>query len=333
MSDHPTLGDIACYPYVAVGHEGGVPYSDHSAVQAWIGRGERLSRVPRHAFGGAGASIRNGIMTTLFWLAGLYLLICAGGLLINRHFIYSPNPTRAAPAESGLEDVEEVVLEANDGTKLIAWYAAARDGKPTLLYFTGNGGFAGNRANKIATFMQDGYGVLLLNYRGFGGSGGRPTEAHNIKDALLAYAHLMRRGIVPEDIVLYGESLGTGVAVQVAAQRPAKAVVLEAPLTSVPDVGRQTWWFLPLRLIITDQYRSIDRIGAVHMPLLIVHGEQDRTIPASQAKALFAAANEPKKLVLFPEAGHNDLYDHEVWATIRAFVGDLSFTHLPPKSE
>lgn len=271
-------------------------------------------------------------MNILLWLAGLYLVICLGGVLINRHFIYVPNPTRVPPGEAGLPEVEEIELEANDGTKLVAWYLAAEQGKPTLLFFTGNGGYAGNRASKIATFKQDGYGVMLLNYRGYGGSGGRPTEAHNVKDALTAYAFLMRRGVKPEDIVLYGESLGTGIAVQVALQRPSKALVLEAPLTSVPDVGRQTWWFLPLRLIITDQYRSIDRIGSVRVPVIIVHGERDRTIPVAHARRLFEAANEPKKLSLFPEADHNDLYDHDVWATIRAFVGDLPSSHLIPKS-
>lgn len=270
-----------------------------------------------------GASDRNSMMNILLWLAGLYLVVCLGGVLINRHFIYAPNPVRAAPAEVGLRGVEEVELEAADRTKLVAWLMAAASGRPTLLYFTGNAGSPSSRADKIRSFQRDGYGLLLMNYRGFGGSEGRPTETHNVADGIAAYDWLRRRGYEPKDIVLYGESLGTAVAIQIAKQREAKALVLEAPFTSTVDVGRRTWWFLPLNLILTDQYRSIDHIRGVRRPVLIVHGERDTTIPVSQGRALFEAAHEPKKLVLFKEAGHSDLYDHNVWATIRAFLQDL----------
>jgi fermentation-respiration switch protein FrsA (DUF1100 family) len=120
--------------------------------------------------------------------------------------------------------------------------------------------------------------------------------------------------------VAYGESLGTGVATRLALLRPVKALVLEAPFTSVVDVGRQVWWFLPLRLVMTDQYRTIDRIGSVKAPLLILHGARDSMIPVTQARQVYAAANEPKTLAILRRGDHNDLFDHGAWGKVTAFL-------------
>jgi len=205
--------------------------------------------------------------------------------------------------------------------KLIGWYLPARRGKPTLLYFTGNSGSAANRARKIEAIAATGHGVFMLNYRRFGGSQGWPTEANNIADAVAAHAYLQKElAVAPRNIVAYGESLGTGVATRLALQRPVKALVLEAPFTSVVDVGRQVWWFLPLRLVMTDQYRIIDRIGSVKVPLLVVHGARDSLIPVNHARAVYAAANEPKTLAILRRGDHNNLYDHGAWAKVEAFL-------------
>jgi uncharacterized protein len=162
--------------------------------------------------------------------------------------------------------------------------------------------------------------VFMLNYRRYGGSGGWPTEENNAADAKAAFDQLRALGVAERDIVAYGESLGTAVATRLALQRPVKALVLEAPLTSVVDVGRQAWWFLPLRLIMTDQYRTLDRIGSVRVPLLIVHGARDSLIPVTQARELYAAANEPKTLSILRQGTHNDLFDHGAWEKVLAFL-------------
>ena len=170
--------------------------------------------------------------------------------------------------EAGLLGVEEVVFKAADGTKLIAWHLPARGTKPTLLYFTGNSGNVANRAGKIRTIAADGYGVFMLNYRRYGGSEGRPSEPRITADAVSAYDYLRGLGVAPHDIVAYGESLGTAVATRLALQRHIEALVLEAPFTSIVDVGRLMWKGFPLSLIMADQYRTIDRIGEVKVPLV-----------------------------------------------------------------
>ncbi len=181
-------------------------------------------------------------------------------------FMYFPDPARIPPAEAGLDGVEEIELAAGDGTTLVAWYAPAKDGKPTILYFHGNAANAANRAPKIDMMLEDGFGVFYLNNRGYGGSAGSPTEANNVADAIAAYDRSGGLGVPPSSIVAYGESLGSGQAVRLAAERPVAAVVLEAPLTSTVDVARPVYFWLPLSLLITDQYNVERDITRRHGP-------------------------------------------------------------------
>jgi uncharacterized protein len=256
-------------------------------------------------------------------LAGIFALIVGVGRLLHRYFIYIPDPARVAPRDAGLAGVEEVAFKAADGTKLIAWYLPSRGPKPTLLYFTGNSGNVANRAGKIRTIAADGYGVFMLNYRRCGGSEGRPTESRIAADAVSAYDYLRGLGVTPHDVVAYGESLGTAVATRLSLQRHVEALVLEAPFTSIVDVGRLMWKGFPLGLIMADQYRTIDRIGAVKVPLFILHGARDAIIPLGQARHVFHTANEPKTLAVVPQAGHNDLFERGAWEKVREFLAAL----------
>ena len=257
-------------------------------------------------------------------LVGIFALFCIVARLLHRYFVYVPDPTRVAPKDAGLSDVEEIVFKATDGTRLIAWYRPAQPGKPTLLYFTGNSGNTADRAGKIKSIASDGYGVFMLNYRRFGGSGGRPTEKRNVADAVSAYDTLRGLGVAPDDIVIYGESLGTAVATQLCPQRQPKALVLEAPFTSVVDVGLLVWPLLPLKFIMVDQYRTVDRIDQVNVPLFIIHGGRDATIPLNHARRVFHAAVEPKMLSVIPRAGHNDLFEQGAWTQVRDFIASLT---------
>jgi fermentation-respiration switch protein FrsA (DUF1100 family) len=263
------------------------------------------------------------MLNLLLSLVGIFALIVIVGRLLHRYFIYIPDCTRVAPKDAGLAEVEEVVFKAADGTKLIAWYLAARAGKPTLLYFTGNSGNVASRANKIRAIGADGYGVFMLNYRRYGGSEGRPSETRLSADAVSAYDYLRGLGVAPHDIVAYGESLGTAVASRLALQRHVEGLVLEAPFTSIVDVGRLLWPLFPLGLIMADQYRTIDRIGQVEAPLFIIHGGRDAIIPLDQARHVFHAAAEPKSFALLPQAGHNDLFDRGAWDKVRGFLEAL----------
>jgi len=246
------------------------------------------------------------MLNLLLSLVGIFALIGIVGRLLHRYFIYIPDRTRVAPKEAGLTATEEIVFRAADGTKLIAWYQSAKGAKPTLLYFTGNSGNVADRAGKIRTIASYGYGVFMLNYRLYGGSEGRPTEARNAADAVSAYDCLRGQGVAPRDIVAYGESLGTAVATRLSLHREVQALILEAPFTSTVDVGKLMWKGFPLGIIMVDQYRTIDRICDVTL-----------------ARRVYHAANEPKSLVVVPQAGHNDLFDRGVFETVHGFLESL----------
>jgi len=262
-------------------------------------------------------------MQTLLWIIATYVTICIAAYFGNRWFMYFPDPARVAPVEAGLSGVEEVELKTQDGETLVVWYAKAKAGQPTFLYFHGNAGNAAGRAEKIATILEHGAGVFYLNNRGYGGSTGKPTESANVADAIAAYGHLRASGVEARSIVLYGESLGSGQATQLAGLRDVRAVVLESPLTSTVDVGKRTYFFLPLGLILSDQYRNIDHVAKMKAPLLVLHGEWDEVIPVAMGKRIYAAANEPKKLELFAAGHHSDLFDHGAWERVRSFLSGL----------
>lgn len=156
--------------------------------------------------------------------------------------------------------------------------------------------------------MGEGWGVYMMAYRGYGGGTGSPTEAANIADARLAYGALLLEGVEPSSIILYGESLGSGVAVRLATERQVAGVVLDAPYTSIVKVAARSYPFLPVRLLLADRYESEKYIAQVHAPLLILHGERDAVIPVAMGRELFQLANEPKRLAVFPNGGHSDLY-------------------------
>ena len=267
--------------------------------------------------------MKRDVVTLIVWLVAIYAAICAAAYFGNRLLMYFPDPTRVPPEAAGLNGVKEIELPVADGTILIAWHAPAKDDKSTILYFHGNAANATNRAPRIELISENGVGVLYLNNRGYGGSGGRPTEEENVADAIAAYDYLIGLGVPAARIVAYGESLGSGQAVRLATARPVAAVVLEAPLTSTVDVGRRTYFWLPLGLLITDKYNNERNIRSVTAPVLILHGEQDGVIPVEMGLRVYRAANEPKRVELFPQGTHDDLFDHGAWEETRAFVDSL----------
>lgn len=210
----------------------------------------------------------------------------------------------------------EARLRTADGLELVAWEAPPQEGRPTLVYFHGNAGTIAGRVFKVRPFLDAGYGVLLVSWRGYGGNPGAPSEEGLLADGRAALDYAARRG----PVVLFGESLGCGVAVRMAAERPVAAVILEAPFASAVDVGARHYWYLPVRLLMKDRFESIRRIGKARAPLLIVHGERDDVVPVEQGRRLLAAANEPKRGVFLLQAGHNDLFEHGAAAHELAFL-------------
>jgi fermentation-respiration switch protein FrsA (DUF1100 family) len=239
-------------------------------------------------------------------LASVYAVIAIAAFVAQRRLMYFPDPERLPPAAFALAGVEERVIVAPDGARLIAWYGRAAPGRPTLLYFHGNAGNLGSRSERVRCFIARGYGVYMLSYRGYGGSTGSASEKANVADAKLAYEALRSEGVAPANIVAYGESLGSGVAVQVAADKPVAGIALDAPYTSIVDVAAGAYPFLPVRPFMFDRYETMQFLPRVKAPLLVLHGEDDEIIPVAMGRAVYAAANAPKEIVTFPHAGHSD---------------------------
>jgi fermentation-respiration switch protein FrsA (DUF1100 family) len=163
-----------------------------------------------------------------------------------------------------------------------------------------------HRVSRFRALTADGNGLLALSYRGYGGSTGRPSETGLLADAAAAYAFAVARYRAGQ-IVLWGESLGTGVAAALGAEKPVSRIVLEAPFSAAVDVASARYWFLPVRFLMKDQFRSDLRVARVTAPVLILHGEADRTVPIIYGQRLFAMIPGKKKMVRFPGGGHNDL--------------------------
>jgi fermentation-respiration switch protein FrsA (DUF1100 family) len=235
----------------------------------------------------------------------VYLMVVAGLYLVQRRMMYFPAGT-LPPAPPGWQAVR---LDTADGLALAAWYYPA-EGSYTIAYFHGNGGNIDMRVGKVAPLLAAGHGVLLVEYRGYGGNPGEPTEDGLLADGRAALAFLRGRGVKADRTVLLGESLGSGVAVALAAEAPVSALLLEAPFTSAADVGQRAYPWLPARWLIKDRFDSAARIGEVRAPVLIVHGAWDRVVPVDLGTALYRRANEPKQLVVLPRAGHNDMGEH-----------------------
>jgi hypothetical protein len=263
----------------------------------------------------------HSVLTLIGVLIALYLGVLAYVYVTQRSFIYLPDARRPDLVASGAtETFATVTLTAADGIATVSWYRAANAGRPTLVLFQGNAGNIADRVFKVVPFLQEGWGVLLVGYRGYGGNPGQPTEAGLYADGRAALDYLVQQGVVPGWLVLYGESLGSGVAVQMATEIRTGALVLEAPFTSLADMAQRQFPYFPARWLVIDRFASLAKIGSIPTPLLILHGERDAIVPVDLGRRLFEAANEPKALHVFPEPGHVDLYDYGAERAVIEFV-------------
>jgi uncharacterized protein len=258
-----------------------------------------------------------------FRLIALFCILYAAALMLTyvfqRSLQYHPNNLVHEPAIAGLADEQRLTLLTPDGEKIMAWHEAAPAGRPIILYFHGNGGGLSNRADKISCFTNRGFGFLGVSYRGFEGSSGSPSESGFITDANTAYDWLHTQGVAPKDILLIGESIGTGVAVQLAAAKEVGAIALESPYANAVDVGAASYWFFPVHWLMKDQFRSEEYIKDVKAPLLITHGKQDALIPIAQGRKLFDLANKPKQFNAFESSGHELSFNEATWKSEVAF--------------
>lgn len=255
-------------------------------------------------------------------IACVCLLMMIGALSLiyfnQRHLIYFPTNVKPLRADFHAMDMQEIVLSTSDKLHLSAWYKPARPNQATVLILHGNAGNIGHRMPLARYLINAGFGVLLLEYRGYGGNSGNPTELGFYQDANAALLFLRKEGLPLSQLVFFGESLGTGVAVYLASKNPACALILQSPYTSLTALARfhYPWMFLPL----WDKFDSLARIKAVKSPLLILHGKEDNIVPMKQGLILFEAANSPKQWLEVTDRGHAGLWTLPVLQQLAAFI-------------
>jgi fermentation-respiration switch protein FrsA (DUF1100 family) len=247
----------------------------------------------------------------------------------QRRMIYFPDQNVGSPASMGLARAEEVTFAAADGVQLRGWWVPTNAPRPsglTVIVFNGNGGNRAYRAALAGSLSQLGVSVLLFDYRGYGGNPGTPTEEGLAQDARAAARFVKaRRDVDPNRIVYFGESLGAAVAVRLATEQVPAGLILRSPFTSLGAVGKYHYPWLPVLALLRDRYASVDSIARVGCPLLVIAGSRDAIVPPQQSRALFEAANEPKKLVIIPAADHNDydlLAGDRMLSEVMGFLGE-----------
>jgi uncharacterized protein len=251
-----------------------------------------------------------------------------GGCGIEKRFIFFPEKRIVStPADAGL-DFEELYLSTPDGVRIHAWFIPAPDSRKTLLWFHGNGGNISHRVGHLRLLRQAlKISVLMVEYRGYGQSDGTVTEEGTYRDALTAYDYLLTRPEIERGaIVVYGQSLGAAVAVEVAVQRNISGLILEAPFTSIREMAKVVFPWLPIGRLLSTRYDVLSKIGRVTAPLLVFHGDQDEVVPYALGQQVFKAAADPKTFYPIPGAGHNNIYSvggQDYWRALSQFTEGL----------
>ena len=262
------------------------------------------------------------LLQVVLVIAAFYVTLVGGLYAWQRKIIFVTDTTAPDLARAGVPLAQEWRIVTEDGLDLVAWFTPPREaGQPVALFFHGNSGNIGHRADRMHHFEAAGWGALLVEYRGFGGNPGSPSEEGIARDARAALAALIGHGYPSNRIVIWGESLGTAVAVRLATENAAAALVLEAPFTSMADIARMRYRLVPIDPLLKDRFDSFGRIGSVEMPLLVMHGIQDDLIPIAMGARLFGAATtKDREFWSAPAAGHNDLAEHGAMEAGIAFV-------------
>lgn len=256
------------------------------------------------------------ILVALVVLVAIAYAGIVGYMFINQRALqYNATGSITTLAEAALSNAEQLKLPSGDGF-ITAWYQAPRAGMPTIVYYKGNSGSFTYEHERYAQFVADGYGFFAFDYRGFPTSPGQISEANILTDALTAFDWVAARN---DTILLWGRSLGSGPATYVASQRDAEALLLETPFLSAVGVAAERYPFLPVGLVMQDQFRSQEWISNVNEPVLVAHGTADTVIGVTNGERLYALAPNPYELWIVPGAGHSDLWAAGIWGQAKPF--------------
>lgn len=267
-------------------------------------------------------------------------LVLAGALQLwvlwaQKRMSFWPDPQRQELAGAESLGFREVTIRTTDNLALLAWWRPPDEGKATILFFGGNAGVIGDRRIFLEALAGSGYGILGVNYRGYGGSEGSPSEKGIYIDGLSAYDFLCReQGVTSQRVVVYGQSIGGTVAARIAHRRDVAGLVIESSFTSAAGMARQVIPYLPLWFLMTYRFDNIGTMPKINCPKLIVHGRRDETVPFAHGEALYAAAKEPRRFYAIEGAMHNDILETggaEYLNYLSEFIDACARGELPPE--
>ena len=269
----------------------------------------------------------NFYTTSILTLVFFYILLVTAVFFFQRNLLYHPsvnnylkNQVIHEPAE-----IEKVKITTEDKIELLGWFYNKNINKfKTILFFHGNAGSLENRTYKLNHFKDLKVNFLIIAWRGFSGNKGQPNENGLYKDAESAIKWLKMKGINEENIILYGESLGTGVAVEVAQNKKYAGVILESPFTSMVNMGKKYYPFFPVHFLLKDKFESHKKIKNISVPILIMHGEVDKIVPYAMGKKMYELANEPKFFYSQEYGDHMIEYDEKLLLALKKFIQSLN---------
>ena len=252
-----------------------------------------------------------------------YFIFLVLTYIFQRNLLYHPKVNNYS-GESLLINVEKIKIKTSDGINLISWYYKKKLNSKTLLFLHGNAGSLENRINKLNHFANLKLNFLIVAWRGFSGNEGQPTEKGLYEDARSAINWLNSKGVMEKDIIIYGESLGTGVAVEVAQNRNFSGIILEAPFSSMIEAGKDKYPILPVKWLLKDKYESSNKIKNIKTPILIMHGKVDNIVPFKMGKKMYELANQPKYFYFSEYDNHMMNFDKNLLIALENFILSLN---------
>jgi len=260
-------------------------------------------------------------VSIIIYFICIYLIIILIMFIFQRSLLYLPSKEKLSTTYYSNTELEKVEFKTSDGLFLKSLFKQpTNNAQITIVVFHGNAGHIGHRVEKFKPFLEEGYGLLLVEYRGYGENEGKPTEDGFYKDGVAALDFLSRQNISKQKTILYGESLGCGLAVKLSTEDKYHSTILEAPYTSIAEVASEHYWYLPAKWLVLDRFDIIGIIKNIKSPLLVLHGEEDNVISIEFGKKIFNSAPKPKEAFYIKKAGHNNLYEFKIYQKVINFI-------------
>lgn len=267
---------------------------------------------------------RNNLLQIILIIFFIYFLVLVFLYFYQRNLLYHPNENNYSEDKISV-DIENVRIKTSDNIELLGWYHEKnlKDFK-TLIFFHGNAGSLENRIHKLNHFRDMNINFLIIAWRGFSGNNGNPSEQGLYEDGKSAIDWLIKKGVSEKNLILYGESLGTGVATHLAQNKNFAGVILETPFTSMIDAAKKFYPYIPVKLLLKDKFENYKKIKNINSPILIMHGEADQLVPFSMGEKIYEIANEPKYSYFTKYDNHMMEYDENLVLALKSFLKSLN---------